>query len=201
MGLFPVAFLYLRPVDDMPEILEVLRSSITIVDIVRVLPDIAREKRDFIGRERSVSIGSGDDLERSIWLFDKPCPSRTKSFERGFMECFLKSFKVSPFFGDFHQEFLGKSRDTEGREWFEIEGMIPDLGGIIEHSTGRRLTDDIFEGHFLELGTDYKFIQIIDIGLMVFPIVKLERFFRDMRHQSIERVRKWGKDMWHKVGI
>lgn len=39
------SFFYFRPIHHVPEILEVFRTSITIVDIICMFPDITREKR------------------------------------------------------------------------------------------------------------------------------------------------------------
>jgi hypothetical protein len=51
-----IALLNVLPVDNLPDILEVLGAVVLIVEVVRVLPHIDTEKRDEIARCREVSL-------------------------------------------------------------------------------------------------------------------------------------------------
>ena len=53
--------------------------------------------------------------------------------------------------------------------------------------------DDLFEGERLELRSWGEFIQIIDVGLEVLPVVELERLARDVWLESVEGVWEWSE--------
>lgn len=66
--------------------------------------------------------------------------------------------------------------------------MIPDLSSIIEHSTCWCFSHNLFERKSLELGSYDELVQVIDIGLVMFAVVKFEGFSGDMWRESIEYV-------------
>ena len=49
-------------------------AGVAVVDVVRVLPDVARDQRDKIARDRSVRVGCFHDLKR-VAILNKPCPA------------------------------------------------------------------------------------------------------------------------------
>ena len=73
--------------------------------------------------------------------------------------------------------------------------MIPDLRSIIEYSSWRSLLYDLFEGHGLILSSYDELIQIVYVGLMVLPMVILERLTGDIWLESIESVWKCGESV------
>jgi hypothetical protein len=64
--------------------------------------------------------------------------------------------------------------------------MIPDLSGVVEHSSCWSFLYDIFERESLIFCTGDELIEIIYIGLMMLPVVIFEGLLRDVRSECIE---------------
>lgn len=52
-------------------------ARIAVVDVVRMLPDVAGNQRDEIARDRSVGVGCFHDFQRVAILYE-PCPPATE---------------------------------------------------------------------------------------------------------------------------
>src|SRR5690606_7778084 len=63
------------PVDEVPEVLEILGTRVTVVDVVSVFPDVTGKQRHVVGGERRSSVAGIDDVERTISLLDQPGPA------------------------------------------------------------------------------------------------------------------------------
>src|SRR5262249_60758035 len=62
------------PVDDAPPRLEVVRATVLVLEVVRVLPDVDAEQRDVALHDRRVLVGSRIDRESGA-VVDEPCPT------------------------------------------------------------------------------------------------------------------------------
>src|SRR5690606_36426778 len=54
------------PVDQVPERLDVLRTRVAVVDVVRVLPDVAGQQRGVFAGQRGVGVGGADQCNRAV---------------------------------------------------------------------------------------------------------------------------------------
>ncbi len=65
--------------------------------------------------------------------------------------------------------------------------MIPRLGSIIEKRTAGA-ADYVLKLHVGIFGSFYQTVKIVDIGLFVFPIMKIDCFLRNSRCQFVGSV-------------
>ena len=70
------------------------------------------------------------------------------------------------------------------------------LGCIVEQRAGR-LSDDVFEGHALELGAFLQLVELVDVGLVVLAIVVFHGFLGIGRCERIQCIRQFGKLVFH----
>src|SRR5690606_7667463 len=66
------------PVHQVPEAFEVLGTGVAVIDVVGVLPDVTGQQCDVGRSERCSGVAGVDDVERTVGLFNQPCPARTK---------------------------------------------------------------------------------------------------------------------------
>ena len=62
--------------------------------------------------------------------------------------------------------------------------MVPYLGSVVEYTTTGCL-DDLFQILSSKVGALDKVIQLADVGVVVFAIVKFERFSRNVRLKRV----------------
>src|SRR5262245_64432482 len=63
------------PVDELPEGLDVLRPRVPVVDVVRVLPHVARQDRRAARLDRRAGVGLLGDLELAVRALDEERPA------------------------------------------------------------------------------------------------------------------------------
>ena len=82
-----------------------------------------------------------------------------------------------------------------------VEGVIPDLGRIVEDAGLRRIAgrdlDDVFQGFICEVGRLDQAIQLADIGVVMLAMVEIQCLGRDMRRQGIFGVGQVGEGESH----
>ena len=163
-----------------------------------MFPYITREKWSILCRERSRCSRSIHDIETSICLLHKPCPSRAEVRECRLSKLCYENIEISP---------LRIDRGIEGFRWdmvsvwsksLEVECMIPDLSRVIEYSSRRSCLHDLFERHILVLGSGNELVQIVHVGLVMLAIVVLECLTRDIWLECIESVWECRKCMSHR---
>lgn len=197
--LFAVAFLHLVPVHDIPEILQVLRTGIPVVDVVGMFPYVAGEEWGVFGRERSRGIGGRNDIEGTVGVFHEPCPSGSEGLEGDLVEGFLERFERLPAFEDEGFDIAPFERGLSRDEALPVERMVPDLRSIVENSPCGCGPYDFFEGLSLELGPGNEIVEIVDIGLVVLSVVVFEGFSGEIGFERIERIGKGRKCVSHKI--
>src|SRR5208283_1553749 len=103
-------------------------------------------------------------------------------------EFFLECVKIAEVFldrvGDWSLRFAAALR-TQG---FPVERMIPMLLCVVEERTWFRGLQNLFERRAREFGAHDQFIELGDVGLVMFAVVILERLGGDMRFQSVQTV-------------
>lgn len=179
------------PVDDIPEVLDVLRPSIPIVDIVRMFPDVAGQQWSRISRHWCLCVRCRYDIECPIGSLDEPCPSRSEGLYRFFAEFFLKILERCPPRLYRFEECTTWFSTCISRQWIKIKCMIPDLSGIIKNRSFRSFFHDILEWSMLEFRPRNQRIQCVDVRLMVFSWVKFECLSWDVGSKRIECVGKF----------
>src|SRR5216683_507290 len=69
-----------------------------------------------------------------------------------------------------------------------IEAMIEMLGSIIEDRALTRFLDDFFETHLLELAALYQIVEVGDVSGVMFAVMELEGFFRNVRRERVDGI-------------
>ena len=65
-----------------------------------------------------------------------------------------------------------------------VEGVVPDLGGVVEDASVGGL-DELFEGGALERRSGRQLVEVVDIGLVVFAVVVFEGFGGQERFEIV----------------
>ena len=65
--------------------------------------------------------------------------------------------------------------------------VIENLAGVVEHTTGRRLADDVLQRKTLKLCPCNQFVQVVHIGLQVLAMMESQRLVTDDRRQGLVR--------------
>lgn len=180
------------PVHQGPEVFQVLGTGIAVVDVVRVFPDITGQQR-LVGRgQRGGGVAGVDDVDRAVGLLDQPGPARTEVAGGRLVEGFLEGVEAAPLGVDGVGQLAGRRAAGLGSQAVPVEGVVPDLRGVVEDAT-RGLLDDVFQRQVLELGARDQVVQVRDVGLVVLAVVELQRLFRDVRSQRVQFVRQGGR--------
>ena len=79
----------------------------------------------------------------------------------------------------------------------EVEGVVPDLGGVVEDAAGRGVPDDFLEGHVLELGAGNQVVQVVHVGGVMLVVVEVQRLGRDVGLERVLGVRKFRQFVCH----
>lgn len=189
-------FLYIKslwnyfPIHNFPKIFQILCSSISIIDIVCMLPYITSEKRNTIRiTDWCSSIGCWDYFQISIYISNQPCPTRTKCCQCYLIEFYYKCFKIAPFIYYSIMKSLGRNMMSHRCKWIKIKCMIPYLSSIVKYSATCR-SNNLFQTHILEFRTIDQIIEIINICLMMFSRMKLESLLTDIRSKRIDFIWK-----------
>lgn len=118
------------PVDQAGEVLQVGGSSVAVVNVVGVLPNIDSQERLVAVGEGISSIGSIEDGDLST-LFGKPGPARPEVGQSLGREILDKVVNASPLALNQLLELSSRFGLMRG-DAVPVEGMIPMLGSIVE---------------------------------------------------------------------
>ena len=177
------------PVDQIPEGLHVLGAEVAVVDVIRMLPDVAGEQRSFALSYRGTGIAGAHDFQRTIGIFHQPGPARPEGGNGALGEFFLEVGKGAELLVDGFGQCAAGLTAAVGTQAIPVEGMVPYLGGIVENATGG-LLDDVLQGQRLECRTLDQVVQVGDVSLMVLAVMVFDGFFGDIRYQSVFGVRQ-----------
>src|SRR5574340_65050 len=78
------------PVDQIPEMLDIRRPRIAVVDVVGVLPDVAGQQGSPARSHGGLRIAGAHQLQRAIGVLDEPAPARAKGGDAGLAELLLE---------------------------------------------------------------------------------------------------------------
>src|SRR5450759_4733623 len=120
------------PVRQLPEGLDVLGPRVAPVDVVGVLPDIAGQQGLVLGRQRSASVAGRPQFESSVRHLDEPGPAGAEEADGGFGELFLELLEGPEVLLDALEQRAGRFARGIRAEAVPVEGVVPDLGGVVE---------------------------------------------------------------------
>ena len=78
-----------------------------------------------------------------------------------------------------------------GTQAIPIERVVPDLCSVVEHRRIRRAVrslDNQFERLAVVVGAGDGCVELVDVGLVVLAVVKVDGFFGNVRLQRIARI-------------
>ena len=129
------------PVDDFPDLVEVLRPRIAVIDVVGVFPDVdGQQRRLAVGEGRFRIIGV-DDLEAAVGIVYQPGPAGAEIADGGRDELFLEG--------------------VEGTESFD-EGVANRAGGLEGGVTNG--ADLVVRAFFKPISTLRKGLPSVDLA-------------------------------------
>ena len=128
------------PVRQLPEGLDVLGPRVAAVDVVGVLPDIARQQGLVLGRQRGAGVGGRPQFESSVRHLDEPGPAGAEQADGGFGELCLELLEGPEVLLDALEQRAGRFARGIRTEAVPVEGVVPDLGGVVEDFASEECT-------------------------------------------------------------
>mmetsp|Transcript_51527 Transcript_51527/g.117477 ORF Transcript_51527/g.117477 Transcript_51527/m.117477 type:complete len:260 (+) Transcript_51527:217-996(+) len=173
------------PVDQIPPGRHILRSRVSVVNVVGVLPDVTgQERRAQAFLENVPCIMGLLDAQRAIGILAQPGPARSKVPTSNSAELFLERIKRTKTGIDCISDRPSRSATTTGRHGLPVESMVPNLSRIIVKPT-LALHHDLVNGFIGMVRPFNSSIQLCHITCMMLSVVILESLSGDMRSQSI----------------
>ena len=198
-GSGPVVSADLGPVDDLPDLFQVLDPRVAVVNVVGVLPDIDGEQGLLAGGHGGAGVGGVHQLDGAVGILHQPGPAGAEIGGGGLGELLLELLEGAELGIDGRGQGTGGGTAAIGAQAVPVEGVVPDLGGVVEDPAGG-LHDDVLEGHGLELGPGDQVVEIGDVGLVVLAVVVLDGLLGDHGGKGVLRIRQGGQFMGHVRG-
>lgn len=183
------------------ERIHVIRTAVAVVDVVGVFPYIAAEQRFLAAEAKWVhAVWRGGHFKLAI-VFNEPSPAGAElACAFGDKSCFevcdgaeirddtafqlARHIAAAIFFHAFPEQDV-----------VPVLGCVVEYASFISHVVG--LLHNVFEGHGRHVRTVDEIVQVRDIGLVVFVVVKLECLLRHVRAKRIVSVRQGWKFKSH----
>ena len=175
------------PVDDLPEGGEMGGAAVLVVEVVGVFPDVEGEEGVEAFGDGVVGAGFLGDDQSTVFLCGEPYPAaaeeaRAFGFELG-LECLRtppllsyllrqRGLRVKPamrsrvFARD--EGFAARAR---GAELGEVEVVVEDLPGIVEHAACG-LLHNLLQRQVFHAAAGEQLVEVIDVGLEVLAVVE-----------------------------
>src|ERR1700730_4327154 len=189
------------PIDEViEERLEVVGTSVAVVDVVGVLPNVATEDRLGAIYQRLFAIrGLGhDDL---AVLDGEPSPARAELGDACLDEVLLH-FGDRAKIGDDLLFKLARNLVAAAARLHPLPEMqvIVVLAGIVEESgvLAKGTLDDILERFALPLGAFEQIVGVVDVSEVMFVVVIFKRFARHVRGKRLMRIGQIGQRKRHR---
>ena len=109
-----------------------------------MFPDIAGEQGLLAVGHRVGGITGIDDLQSAVRILDQPRPAGAEVVDRGFRETRLEVIETAECLIDCAGKVSRGCAATIRAQTVPVEGVIPDLGSIVEDAA-RSLLDDVLE--------------------------------------------------------
>ncbi len=124
-------------------------------------------------------------------VYDKPRPTGAKLSFAGFLKLFFKGIKRSEFFVDLFQQSPFRFAAFVRSHDFPIQNMVKVSAAVVAYGSAHifrnivQVFNDFFNRLVRPLGSFYRLLQIVDIGLVVFCMMDLHRFLVNMRLKGV----------------
>src|SRR5437762_1002142 len=173
---------------------DVIRALVLIVEIVRMFPDVNRQQRSEPLGQRKLGIGCLNDFER-MPVGDEPSPAAAELLFGGLGKLLLECIVTS----ECGIDLLGERRaGLAATFWLQrvpVKVVIPSLRRAVEEfglvGLSRARHYDLVETLPFEVGPLDELVDLVDIRLMVFAMMKAQRPCRDHGCESILGIRQW----------
>lgn len=168
-----------------------IRAAVLIVQIIRMLPDIAGQQRGLALGEWIDRVRCRNDLELPI-IGNEPSPAAAELPGCGSLELFLEFVEAAAIAVDGRGDIAAWGATALRLHRMPEEGVVPYLCGVIENAGFRTVSicrlDDVFERLLLEWLTLDQIVQIRDIGLVMPAVMEIHRPLGDVRFKRVFRV-------------
>src|ERR1035437_1379643 len=180
------------PVRQLPEGLDVLGPRVAAVDVVGMFPNVAGQQGLVLGRQRRAGVAGRAQFESSVRRLNEPCPAGAEQAGGGFGELFLELLEGPEVLLDALEQRAGRFARGTRAEAAPVEGVVPDLGGVVEDfALGG--AHDVLKRQVLVLGAGNELVQVVHVGLMVLAVVVFDGLGGDVRAQRALDEWQWRK--------
>ena len=128
------------PVRQLPEGLDVLRPRVAAVDVVGMFPNVAGQQGLVLGRQRRAGVAGRAQFESTVRHLNEPCPAGAELADGGFGKLFLKLLEGPEVLLDALEQRAGRFARGIRAEAVPVEGVVPDLGGVVEDFASEECT-------------------------------------------------------------
>ena len=162
------------PVHQVPERFDEFRTSIAVIDVIGVLPNVTGQQRLVACSHRVAGTDGARQTEAAVGLLDQPRPAGAEGTDSGLGELFLELVEGAEGRVDGISQRTSRLAAGVRRQAIPEEGVVPDLSGVVEDAAGGGL-DDAFQVLAFELGARDQVVQVGDVGSVMLVVVELER--------------------------
>ena len=168
--------------------IDVIRSAVLIIQIVRVLPDVDGQKGRLAMGHRRIGVGRLDNLE-TLFIGHQPGPPASKLTHGRSAEFPLKIVITSKALIDSLADLPLRLSSPARRQAFPIEVVIPCLSGVIEESrlVGKRccFLYDLNQMQISKLGAPHQLSRLVHVRFMMLAVMETDRVFLNVGLESI----------------
>lgn len=165
-------------------------AAVLIIKIIGMFPHVESEQWGEAFLHGVGGIGFLADDEFAIRISGEPHPAGAEEGGTGLHELFLKCLERAELRIDGGGQFAsGTVVGLRSSELQEIEVVVQNLSGIVEHSASGFL-HDFLQRHRLERSARNGGVQVVDIPLQMFSVVKSDSLGRNNWFQSVGLVRQ-----------
>ena len=107
------------PVHQIPPRCDILGASVTVIDIIRMLPDIAGHQWGFARTQRAAGIRRSFNADIAGRIFHQPGPARAKLSSRSGTKRVLEGLKIAPALIDRSRHITRRFAATAGAIEFQ----------------------------------------------------------------------------------
>ena len=165
-------------------------TAVLVIQIVGVFPHIEGQQRTKPLLHRVGRVGLLCDHQLAVSVGGEPHPTGAEQRGTRLHERLLELLERAELRVDgFRKRTRGLVVGQRTAELLEIEVVVQNLAGVVKHPAGGRL-HDLHQILVRERCAFDGRIQIVDISLQVFAVVKADGLFRNHRFQGVCRIRQ-----------
>ena len=140
-----------------------------------MFPDIHGQQRGSVAGQRRTGVAGRDDGQATVGIFHQPGPACAEIFCRRVGEFGLEIREAAEGFSDSRRQFAFRFATGVWRQAVPVEGVVPDLRGVVEDAAIGR-THDLFQGFAFKRGAFDQVVKVSHIGLVVLTVVVFQGF-------------------------